>query len=593
MATHLVMEEKRTRTSMTPGPWLPVGAALGKLVNEWARRDDLIVYLGPGAGGKAPACYVPATAEIEINMAQAFGPTVTPEDLRLHTRRGRYEFPQGMGVTKHEAFHARWTRWDIKQASLDLAADEFEWLMALEESRIEGLGVRYMPSSKVFLRASAMGIIIESFTPEPAEDEEDQEIIPTAHMMANIVALVDARVELDILLEEDVKNLIQMPLEYFGEDVLEQLRAIYLEVHEYEDHVHGEGMYEHAREWARIVREAAEEHGEDENSGASEEMMQALAEALTDALESTMISSSRALADQEDAEKSEEIARELANRAKELTKAVEAASELFSKSSGPSSGRTRSRLVETRPPTSEERIAANVIAKQLERAKYHDREVREVLGVIPPGRLNTRALIQGVARREHGHLEPVEAWRRKKRKHVDDPQLTVGVMPDISGSMSPAMAPMASVAWIMSEAVRRVQGRMAMVYYGDSVFHTLRPGEHLTEVKMYSAQDGSEAFDAAFIAMDGALNLLHGEGARLLFIVSDGCYSGRNIERSQYWVQRCADAGVGVVMLPFSSWHEGNEMVGKNGIVIEGAMSPTEAAHLIGSTCAAALEKVS
>ena len=84
------------------------------------------------------------------------------------------------------------------------------------------------------------------------------------------------------------------------------------------------------------------------------------------------------------------------------------------------------------------------------------------------------------------------------------------------------MQPMASVAWILSEATRRVQGRAAMVYYGNNVFPTLKPGQHLDRVKVYSAPDMTEKFDKAFKALNGGLNLLNGSGALLLVVVSDG-----------------------------------------------------------------------
>ena len=64
--------DKKTRAESTPAEWLGVGAAVGQLANKWADRYDLVGYVGPGAGGVAPACYTPATAEIEVNVEVAF-----------------------------------------------------------------------------------------------------------------------------------------------------------------------------------------------------------------------------------------------------------------------------------------------------------------------------------------------------------------------------------------------------------------------------------------------------------------------------------------------------------------------------------------
>ena len=193
-------------------------------------------------------------------------------------------------------------------------------------------------------------------------------------------------------------------------------------------------------------------------------------------------------------------------------------------------------------------------------------------------------------------MTQVEPWRRTVRKHVDDPTLTIGVMVDISGSMGTAMNPMATTAWVMSEAVRRVQGRAAMVYYGQDVFPTLKPGQHLSEVNVYSASDGTEKFDKAFKALDGSLNLLHGSGARLLVVVSDGCYTGPEVQAARKWVDACQRAGVGVLWLPFDSDSNGRDAKritsGTSAIVLTGTMDPTAVASEIGTAAARALTAV-
>lgn len=122
---------------------------------------------------------------------------------------------------------------------------------------------------------------------------------------------------------------------------------------------------------------------------------------------------------------------------------------------------------------------------------------------------------------------------------------------DISGSMTNAMEPMASMTWIMSEATKRVQGRCATVYYGNDVFPVLKPGQHLDKVKVYTADDGTERFDKAFKAIDGSLGLLNGDGARLLVIVSDLYYVAQEKAALTKWVNRCEKAGVAVIILPF------------------------------------------
>jgi hypothetical protein len=166
-------------------------------------------------------------------------------------------------------------------------------------------------------------------------------------------------------------------------------------------------------------------------------------------------------------------------------------------------------------------------------------------------------------------------------------------MVDISGSMSSAMQPMAATAWVMSEAVRRVQGKAAMVYYGQDVFPTLKPGQHLTEVNVYSAPDGTEKFNKAFKALDGALNLLHGRGARLLVVVSDGCYTEDELAKAEHWMRRCHETGVAVLWLPFdSSRYAARITRGTDAVILEGDLDPAKAAVEIGKAAAGALMKV-
>jgi hypothetical protein len=132
-------------------------------------------------------------------------------------------------------------------------------------------------------------------------------------------------------------------------------------------------------------------------------------------------------------------------------------------------------------------------------------------------------------------------------------------MVDISGSMGGAMQPMATTAWVMSEAVRRVHGKASMVYYGNDVFATLKPGQHLTDVNVYTARDNTEKFGKAFKAIDGSMNLLHGSGARLLVIVSDGQYSQDERDQVKHWLASCKRNGVAVLWLGFEGG--GNQFI--------------------------------
>jgi acyl dehydratase len=583
-----------TRAEATEGKWLPVGRQIGQMTNEWSGRSDIVAYVGRGAGGVAPACFIPASAEVEVNVDVAFGFGVEPEDIDLTTRAGRYEFPRATGAIMHEAFHAKFSQWDMKKAKDALADDEFEALVLLEEGRIEAQGLRYMPKAKPFLEACAMEIVIADAGEQFAEMSNTQ-------AAATLVGLVWARVDGGVLRLSDVAEVTDLIDDYLGLDVVVKLRDIATKAQDHVNHWDAAGLYPLAREWARIVREVAEEkgdakpesgEGEGEGEGASmmSEFIEAMMDALAESAENVAISNGDALEDAETAEKYEEVVKEKSEKAKEVKEAKSMASKVFSSGTAEmGAGGTYSKLSHVRPPTSGERIAATVIATKLEKAKYRDRDVTEVASVTPPGRLRARAMVQGAAMRERGIMTQPEAWRRKVRKQTDEPTLTVGVMVDISGSMGAAMEPMATTAYVLSEATNRVQGRAAMVYYGQSVFPTLRAGERMSEVKVYTAPDGTEKFDDAFRAVDGTLDLLYGDGARLLVVVSDGHYTPNESAAAKRWMRRCAEEGVAVVWLPFDDGHMAKHVAGEYGVVLSGRFDPTTVAMEIGQACEKAI----
>lgn len=594
-----------TRKGETPAKWLPVGRQIGELANEWSVRHDIVAFVGPGAGGAAPACFIPDTAEVEVNVDVAFGFGVEPDDIDLTTRRGRYEFPRATGAIMHEAFHARFSRWDMRKAHDELAKDEYEALILLEEGRIEAQGLRVMSKARPFLQACALEIVV-------ADADEQFASMSNTKAAGTLVALVYGRVDAGILRIEDVRELTNMLDDFLGLDVVARLREIATKAQDHDNHWDAVPLYPLAREWAAILREVAEGkgetepgeggtsepgegdgEGEGEGSGGMSDVISEMLDALSDAADTVAVSSADVLDAAETGEKYEEIVKEKAEKAKERKEAKAAEGKVFGGTgTGPSGGMSRSSLVDTRAPLPAERVAANMIATKLEKAKYRDRDQTEVSSIVPPGRLRARAVVQAAAMRERGVMAQAEAWRRTVRKQTDEPTLSVGVMVDISGSMGYAMQPMATTAYVLSEAVRRVQGRAAMVYYGNDVFPTLRPGEHLSEVKVYSAPDGTERFDLAFQAIDGSLNLLYGDGARLLVIVSDGVYTAHETEKAKRWMRRCAEAGVATVWLPFDDGGCAKALAGEHGVVLSGMFDPTDAAVQIGQACEQAISRM-
>lgn len=569
-----------TRAEATPTEWLRAGRTIGELANKWSLRNDIVAYVGPGAGGQAPACFAPTTAEVEVNVDVAFGFGVKPEEVeRLNERKVQYEFPKGTGAIMHEAFHARFSRWSMPEAYKELKSDEYQALILLEESRIEFQGLKSMPNARPFLRACAMEIVI-------GDVKEDMEKQTPTKSLTNLIGLVHARIDAGILEAHEVAVVMELVENQIPADVVEQLRTIALSAQAHELHNDATELYPLAIEWARIVRDLAKERGDEEGDNPLGEALKKMLSDVIDAMEeaSDEISASNfgELADQEQLEDMKEEVKAKADDAKEEQENREVAKDVFSKSSGAGSTKSHSELVEVRSPNADELVAAVTIGQWLEKAKYRERDEHEIASILPPGRLRTRAIVQNAALKSRGVNQQVEAFRKTVRKHTDDPTLHVGVMVDISGSMGSAMKPMATTAWVMSEAVNRIQGECAMVYFGNDVFPVLKAGQRLKEVSVYSASDGTEKFDKAFSALDGALNLLHGNGARLLVIVSDGQYTSDESQKAREVIAKCEAAGVAILWLPFDDGAGADRLANNYAEVIREISNPAQAAETIG-----------
>jgi hypothetical protein len=585
---HLKMGE--TKAQATPVEWLKIGRDIGYMANKWSLRNDLVAYVGPGAGGPAPACYSPTQAEVEVNVDVAFAKGITPDEIGdITLRKTQYEFPKATGAIMHEAFHARFSQWSMPKAYEELEKDEYNALVLLEESRIEYQGLKSMATARPFLRACAMEIVIGD-TKEGMENETQTQ------SLTNLVGLVFARIDAGVLEEHEVFTITEMIVNQLGEKVVEQLRTIARSAQLHENHKDATELYPLAKEWARIVRETAKERGDEQKpesgKGIPSEIMEAIMEALAEASDEVMANNFSDLGDQEQIEEMREEVKAKSSDAKEQNENREIANQVFSKSSGPGQSKTNSKLVEQRQPTSAELSASVRIGQWLEKAKYRERDEHEIASIVPPGRLRSKAILQNVALKSRGVNQRVEPFRRTVRKHTDDPTLNVGIMVDISGSMGSAMKPMATTAWVMSSAVNRIQGNCAMVYYGNDVFPTLKIGQKLSEVNVYSASDGTEKFSKAFQALDGALNLLHGNGARLLVVVSDGEYSGEEVPKSRDIVAKCKEAGVAILWLPFDSGRGARDIGGDYAEIVLGINQPEEASEIIGRSAERVMTRI-
>jgi hypothetical protein len=623
--------DTKSRFDKTPREWLKVGSQINELVNEWAKRSDVVTFVGEGAGHSAPACFIPAIAEMEVNVSMAFGEEMDPAFVGdLSKRSVQFDYPVAMGAVMHEAFHAKHSTLDLLKGIND-HKDKFVKGLAtwFEETRIESRAVKALPDNRAFLRACALRLVIGDL-------KEDEDFTARGiQAFSQLILLTLARVDAGVLDAEDVEIIQDAAEKLFEANTLNTLRSIWTRAQAHNDDRNAEPLIKLAEEWVKALEDAdfdpkdedqipdwlkellqamvgegqpqdgedgedgegngPGEGGEDEQEGGSGGGGSVL-DRMADATETDAQSEANEQAVQE---VMEEVAKARDAAAAESKDHKEEAGKMFSRGTGPGPAYTSSRLVRERAPEPAERAAAVALGKALERARYRDRVVTKVSSIVPPGRLNARKAVAAAEQRSRGAAITAEPWRRKVRKHTEDPELIVGGLVDISGSMGGAMEPMASAAWVLSEATRRIQGKCAMVYYGNDAFPVLKPGQHLNKVQVYTAPDGTEVFDKAFRALDGALNLLNSRGARLLVIVSDLYYTGWEGERTRYWMKRCRDAGVAVVVVPFEYEDHARGVVKaiKGGGVTVVPASLTEdvvgAAKAIGEAAVKQLEQVS
>lgn len=612
MAHYKVKGKSRltSRTATTNPEWLQVCSQIGRFVNDLAWRSDLVVYGGEdSAEGRAVAAFYSEIAEIEVNLPKAFG-EFTPAEFvgDIRDKATQYEYPMATGILYHEALHAKHTNWDIPTLMDSLDNLEGQAFMLLEESRIEAKGIKERPDFRHFLRTSALEMALESVD-ESALAGLGSDVWQTA----NLAGLSIARVDSGVLEVSDIQDIYKLVVSVLGKDLFDNLRKVWIEFQSL-GVPQIERAIELAKAWVALLREAdpegepeaggvanAFEESEGEGEGESgkgemSETMKKMMSTLAESAEQTEANASDSLDDQQTKEKWDEESKSRQNQAKQNNQRKAQAKEVFHKQHNQEGGNgSGSQVSERRQPTGAERASAVTIAKALEKAKYRERSVHIRKTQMPQGKLIARNLIQNRAVESMGMRGELPTWKSKSRKHTDDPTLRLGVMVDISGSMGSAMNAMGTTAWVLSEAGRRIQAETAMIYYGSGIFPTLKRGQRLSEVTIYTAPDGTEKFAEAFEALDGELALTFGDGVRILVIVSDGNYTPSQTERAKQILRECKQNGVAVLWITPKDCYS----YGARNIISESAwgvhldeMDTAQIALLVGKSASEALAKV-
>lgn len=585
------LQHAGTRTMKTPREWLPLGAQIGEFTNTIAKREDIIAYVGEGAGHGAPACFLPEIAEMEVDVELAFGEGVDPRMIGDFTQRStHFDHPVAAGATMHEGCHARWSLWSFAKLSELKDQRVAEVMVNFEEIRIERLGIEAWPDNRSFLRSCAMKLVVGDLSEIDVDKAEQYPIMAVSKLTILLLGRVDA----GVLEAVDVTKVYELAEKAYGEDLLEKLQVLWTRAALDNHHHDSRYLQDLAEQWIKLLEDAKLFDKEK----IPQEILDMLAEMgaiIVDMGDDAEIRAGTEAREQEAHEKNQARIREQAEKVTEQKKHEKTASKVFGIGSHVTTGKTLSEIERERPPKADERRAANQIARMLDKARYRDRVATPQASQAPPGRLRMRDAMQGHVQRARGQIVTAEPWRRVVRHQVEDPTLKLGIMTDISGSMGRAMEPMGVTSWLFSEAGRRCDATVASLCYGNSVFPVLSPGQRLPNVRIYGAHDGTEEFKDAFNAMNGKLGLLNGSGARLLVIISDMCYRAGQLEYSHQMVKRCVQAGVAVLILPCQTSMPGKASpyikAGAELVMLKKSGQVTEMAEVIGRKAADLLER--
>lgn len=424
------------------------------------------------------------------------------------------------GALLHEIGHARFTTFSFMPWFADMdAAICADYLMSLEELRIErallsGERDYYSRNRRTLLRASALTYVVDDL------ENIHLKLADTPNMksIVSLLMLAIGRREIGVFNRFEIRDLSNVIEDVVGTERFDEARVIMREF-AYID-----------RPSDRMVKLATELH--DLFKDDIHEEMPWILQALLDAIkgEHGLI-----------AEVSEDLANEREDgHVGDPIDPDTIVSIFHGKGAASPSSRVK------RAPSSLERQMAVKFGRMLEKLSFHERSVVKRSSVTPPGRLRSRAAVQGAAQAARGAIMTAEPWERRVRRHTDTPEIRIGIAFDISGSMSWAERFVAATAYVIANGCDHVNGKSAAVAFGDTVKPIYHAGEQAEHVIQYQANGGSEAANEAIAALTKELRLFD-PGARMLFVISDGhLVNPGEMPATAAWVKNLTAAGVKV-----------------------------------------------
>jgi len=247
-----------------------------------------------------------------------------------------------------------------------------------------------------------------------------------------------------------------------------------------------------------------------------------------------------------------------------------------------------------RPPTTEE-IRGAVMLSQAFLKAVHPEPTRTIRRTVePPGRIDMRR--RTAAKHQKQQHVPVTAkqYKRTVQEYAPTFRKKLAIMGDISGSMGGAQEPLGVARWMLTEAMSRVGGQTAAVLFGHNAHPIQKVGQKVKQVEVYGAYDGHENYAEAFSMLDGALDLIDGDGARLLVCITDGHFNlPEAVDYAELTMDMCRTAGVGVLWVNVSGYFARGDAYGHGSIVEAHNLTPVQFAQVIGKAVSEEFRKAS
>jgi Mg-chelatase subunit ChlD len=557
---------------------------LQRLYPVWA-------LIGPGLSD--PGHIELHSRQIYLDADQLLGPR---EQLIAGTLEPRAVL-RCFGVALHETFHAKHTkRWALEH-DLKLAAspDSDDRLLAedrrlLEEPRMEAHGVREHPPGTVrgrfvrrALQAAVTDVILPAFTHQVHAAAFAGEPV-TRDMAARANVYLQARTHYGLVDPAVLDGLRELWRRVLGDADLQALDTLFARVIWIPDgDLHD--LDQAARQYRAIVgppdrpqQEAPGQTGDGQpatDTGERSADDPIPAGSLSDAL-------ARALAAAHDRQL--EQVDEDVDLQQVLGQAAERDTRAPARGHGAGTGRPSGRMPDRgvdRPPVADEVAQARRYATRLRRALTTG--TRRIDKRTPGGRLDGRAYTRARAQRQTGRPVTTHPWQITRRTTAPIQQPHVGLIIDTSGSMSAYEYALGPICWILTDALRQVDGRCATALFGNAV-SLLSDGTRPMPLVPGIRTGGGTAFAGPAIELvANRLELTNPRRPRFLYVLSDGAWADTRAGVEK--VRRLAEHGVPTIHLSI-----GIEPLGVECDRIHVITDPADALDRIAADTVAALQ---